>query len=58
VTDDQQSKADKALREAKAAEKAVEIMRARMEPVLDNIQMHVEENAILAAFRSTIRRRA
>jgi hypothetical protein len=55
---DGQSEADKALAAAKAAEEAVRAMKARMSPVLDNIEMHIGENAILEAFRSTIRRRA
>lgn len=55
---DGQSEADKALAEAKAAELSVKAMQARMDPVLASIEMHIGENAILEAFRSTIRRRA
>jgi hypothetical protein len=52
---DSQSEADQALAEAQAAEQVVESQRARMEPVLDRIQQHVEENAIYAAFKATLR---
>lgn len=55
---DGQSEADKALAEAQAAELSVKAMKARMDPVLASIEMHIGENAILEAFRSTIRRRA
>lgn len=55
---DGQSEADEALEAAKAAERSVQEMQARMEPVLASIEMHVGENAILDAFRSTIRRRS
>lgn len=55
---DGQSEADKALAEAQAAELSVKAMQARMDPVLASIEMHIGENAILEAFRSTIRRRS
>lgn len=54
---DGQSDADEALAAAKKAEESVRAMKARMDPVLDSIATHVGDNAILEAFRATIRRR-